>query len=293
MAGARLPLEARESRLIEGLRLNPRKSFAGRIRGERLSKTRGISIEFADYREYAEGDDLRHLDWNVLARLEHPVLRTYRDEEDLAVFLLLDASPSMEFGEPTKLRAASKIAAVVGLAALTGVDALYPQVLGQREMPLPALRSRASVARFAAWLSEVQIEPRGAISAGVRRFLSSSRRTGLCVIVSDGLDPELPAAIRLLASRGHEPALIQILAPEEASPDVEGDLRLIDAESNSSLEITATATVVRTYLENLRKHNDALTSAVVRYGGRVLRLSSDEALEETLRRMKREGWLVR
>lgn len=279
--------------MIEGLRLNPRKSFAGRVRGERLSKTRGISIEFADYREYAEGDDLRHLDWNVLARLEHPVLRTYRDEEDLAVFVLLDASPSMEFGEPTKLHTASKIAAAIGLAALTGVDALCPLVVGQRDKPIPALRSRASIARFAAWLSEVGVEQRGTVSAGVRKFLATSRRTGLCVLISDGLDPELPSAIRLLASRGHEPALLQVLAPEEARPDVEGDLRLLDAEGNSTLEITATATVVRTYLENLRKHNEALSSAVLRYGGRTLRLTSDEPLEETLRRMKREGWLVR
>src|SRR6476619_4360431 len=84
------PLEARDFRVLEGLRLMPRKSFGGRVRGERLTKKKGISIEFADYREYTDGDDLRHLDWNVLARLGVPVTKTYRDEEDLAVHVLVD-----------------------------------------------------------------------------------------------------------------------------------------------------------------------------------------------------------
>src|SRR5690348_18424364 len=108
-----LVLEPKEFRLLEGLRLNPRKSFGGKVRGERLTKKKGISIEFADYRDYAEGDDLRHLDWNVLARLDSPIMKTYRDEEDLAVHLLVDGSASMEFGEPTKLEGAKRIAAAM------------------------------------------------------------------------------------------------------------------------------------------------------------------------------------
>ncbi|MEZ5163391.1 MAG: DUF58 domain-containing protein [Fimbriimonadaceae bacterium] len=94
-----LILSPREFRLLEGVRLNPRKSFLGRVRGERVTKRTGISIEFADYRDYTEGDDLRHLDWNVLARLDTPIVKTYQDEEDLAVHLLVDLSPSMNFGD--------------------------------------------------------------------------------------------------------------------------------------------------------------------------------------------------
>ena len=135
-------LEPREFRVLEGLRFNPRKAFAGRIRGERLTRKKGISIEFSDYRDYAEGDDLRHLDWNVLARLEAPIMKTYRDEEDLAVHLLVDGSPSMEFGEPTKAQAANKLATALGFLGLAGGDAVYLKRLGVREAPLPALRGR-------------------------------------------------------------------------------------------------------------------------------------------------------
>src|SRR5690242_7545435 len=119
-----LLLDSREFRLLEGLRLNPKKSFTGRIRGERLTKKKGISIEFSDYRDYTEGDDLRHLDWNVLARLETPIMKTYRDEEDLAVHMLLDGSASMDFGEPTKFEAAQRMAAAFGYVGLCAGDAV-------------------------------------------------------------------------------------------------------------------------------------------------------------------------
>src|SRR3954462_1112722 len=126
-------LESGDFRVLEGLRLLPRKSFGGRVRGERLTKKKGISIEFADYREYTDGDDLRHLDWNVLARLGVPVTKTYRDEEDLAVHVLIDTSPSMSFGEPCKLDCAKKYACALGFLGLAGGDAVYPRALGIRE----------------------------------------------------------------------------------------------------------------------------------------------------------------
>ena len=108
-----LILSPTEFRILEGMRLAPKRSFHGRIRGERLTRRKGISIEFADYRDYSEGDDLRHLDWNVLARLETPVMKTYQDEEDLAVYLVVDATGSMSFGEPSKLVFAKKLAAAL------------------------------------------------------------------------------------------------------------------------------------------------------------------------------------
>src|SRR6476619_6851703 len=133
-------LEPRDFRVLEGLRLVPRKSFGGRVRGERLTKKKGISIEFADYREYTDGDDLRHLDWNVLARLNTPVTKTYQDEEDLAVHVLIDVSPSMDFGEPTKFECAKRYACALAFLGLAGGDAIYTRAIGARERPLPALR---------------------------------------------------------------------------------------------------------------------------------------------------------
>lgn len=289
-------MSPQEFRLLEGLRLNPRKSFAGRVRGERTTQKRGISIEFADHREYVEGDDLRHLDWNVLARLDTPTMKTYRDEEDLAVHLLVDSSPSMTFGEPTKLSAAMRWAAALGLVALAGGDAVYPHALGRREGASAPWRGRASYPRLARWLTEIATDstPDRSLAASVLAFAGSSSRTGLAILLTDGLDRDLPQALRALASRGHEILLVQVLSDEEIDPDLEGDLRLIDVESEGTVEITVNGLALREYRRRLDAHNASLAEAVRRGGGRATLLTNHDTLESLLRGdAKREGWLVR
>lgn len=288
-----LVLEPRAFRLLEGLRIAPRKPQPGRVRGERLTRRAGLSIEFADYRDYAEGDDLRHLDWNVLARLDSPVMRTYRDEEDLAVHILLDHSPSMEFGEPTKVSVARDLAAALGYVGLLGGDALTPVWLGRREPPLTALRGRAAYGRFAAWLARASGDdaPTG-LAASLRAFAASRARPGVAIVLSDGLDPEAPAALRALVGRGHEVWAIQILSDLDLDPDLEGDLRLIDGEGGTPTEITANSGTMRAYRDNLARHNEALATAAKRGGGRYSLYRTDTPLEVFVRdTLKREGWV--
>ena len=288
-----LLLEPRAFRLLEGLRLTPRKSAPGRVRGERLTRRAGLSIEFADYREYAEGDDLRHLDWNVLARLDVPVMRTYRDEEDLAVHILLDESPSMAFGEPTKGRAARDLAAALGYVGLLGGDAVTPVRLGRREPPPAALRGRAAYGRYAAWLGrEIPSDAPQGLAAALRAFAASRARTGVAIILSDGLDADAPAALRTLVGRGHEVWMVQVLSDLDLDPDLEGDLRLIDGEGGTPTEITANSATLRAYRENLLRHNETLAQASLRGGGRYALVRSGTALESVLREtLKRGGWV--
>ena len=288
-----LILDSREFRLLDGLHLNPKKSFTGRVRGERLTKKKGISIEFSDYRDYAEGDDLRHLDWNVLARLDSPIMKTYRDEEDLAVHLLIDCSASMDFGEPTKFSAAKRIAAAIGYVALCGGDAVFPRLLGVRRPPMAALRSRSNFPRLVHVIQEATSEGQEGLSASVRSFAHASVRAGLAVVVSDGLDPEAATAIRVLGGRGHEVFFIQILSDIELDPDLEGDLRLLDAESGSPVEITANGMVLREYRDNLAKHNAAIREAVLRLGGRHALVRATDPLELTVKQVfRRQGWVA-
>jgi uncharacterized protein (DUF58 family) len=287
-------LDPREFRVLEGLRFSPRKSFTGKIRGERLTKKKGISIEFSDYRDYAEGDDLRHLDWNVLARLETPIMKTYRDEEDLAVHLLVDSSASMEFGEPMKSETAAKLATALGFMALAGGDALYPRRLGVKEAPLPALRGRSSFVRLNSWLSNSPpaLDEGPMLATLLRSFANSSSRTGVVVLITDAMDPEITSAVRALGGRGHELYVLQVLSDVELDPDLEGDLRLLDAEGMSKVEITANSFALKSYRENLKKHNDALRDAVLRVGGRYALVNSKSSVEKVVRDvLKREGWI--
>lgn len=287
-------LEPREFRLLEGLRFNPRKSFTGKIRGERLTKKKGISIEFSDYREYSEGDDLRHLDWNVLARLESPIMKTYRDEEDLAVHLLIDASDSMSFGEPAKQATADHLATALGYVGLAAGDALYPRRIGVRENPMAALRGRSSIVRLNAFLTSTKGEakPELSLSNTLKSFANSSARTGLVILLSDGMDPQIEGAIRTIGGRGHELWFIQILCDIELDPDLEGDLRLLDAEGDARVEITANSYALRTYQDNLRRHNAMIRDAVLRIGGRFALVNSAASIESIVRdTLKREGWV--
>ncbi|MBN9502413.1 MAG: hypothetical protein BGO01_12785 [Armatimonadetes bacterium 55-13] len=292
---AAMGLEPREFRLLDGLRLNPRKSFTGKIRGERLTQRKGISIEFSDYRDYTDGDDLRHLDWNVLARLETPIMKTYRDEEDLAVHLMIDASVSMDFGEPTKFSTAQKLACALGYIGLSAGDAIYPRLLGPRRPPTPALRGRSSYPRLVKWadFEIMEGEPSTGLSASLRQFANSSARTGLVILLSDGLDPEAASALRVLGGRGHEVLFLQILSDIELDPDLEGDLRLLDCEGSGTVEITANGFALKEYRENLEKHNAAIRDTLLRVGGRYALIDSKAGLDYVLKDvLKREGWVL-
>jgi uncharacterized protein (DUF58 family) len=287
-------LNPKDFRVLEGMRLLPRKSFGGRVRGERLTKKKGISIEFADYREYTDGDDLRHLDWNVLARLDVPVTKTYQDEEDLAVHVLLDVSPSMTFGEPSKLFCAKKFGCALGFLGLAGGDAVYPRALGARERQLPALRGRASFSRLTRWAEQLESpsDQGSPLSSALRQFASASVRAGLVILLSDGLDPEITTALRIVAGRGHEVLFLQVLSQVELDPDLEGDLRLVDGEGGAPAEITANGSVLKEYMDRLRTHNDSLRDTVLRVGGRYALVRPDEDFDTVLSHtLKRQRWI--
>lgn len=287
-------LDSREFRLLEGLRLNPRKSAPGAVRGERLTRRKGISIEFADYRDYTDGDDLRHLDWNVLARLGTPIIRTYQDEQDLAVHLLLDCSASMDFGTPTKFEQARRLACAIGYIALTGTDAVFPRAIGKREAPLQAMRGRAAYHRLAPWCLACEPTHSGGLGVGLREFAAGSARAGLGVLLTDGLDPDIGAALRVLAGRRHEVALVQILSAEELDPDIEGDLRLLDSESCAAVEVTAHSQTLREYRRRLDEHCEKVREECRRIGGRYLLVRADEPLDAIIgNKLSREGWVTR
>ena len=116
---------------LEKMELVSRKIFRGRMKGERRSRRKGQSVEFADFRSYVPGDDLRFIDWNTYARLERLFLKMFLEEEDLHFYAVVDASPSMDFGVPTKLLYAKQLAAALGFVALVRGDRVRIQTLGR------------------------------------------------------------------------------------------------------------------------------------------------------------------
>ncbi len=282
-------LDAQLLARLERLRFKPRRIHAGTLRGERLSKRKGISIEFADFRPYAIGDDTRHLDWKILARLDRPIVKTYRDETELPVYLLLDASASMQFGNPPKWQLAIQLSAALGYIALCGGDALFTIALPQSDFRTVPLRGKGMFPNLLRWLKGLSPNGKG-LAESLQQFARADFPKGLAILLTDGLDENFPAALHQVAYRGHEILLMQILSDAELEPALEGDLRLLDCETEDAVEITATLSVIREYQRRLTEFCQQLSDICRRAGGWYLRLTSEASLHDVLfRHLRRVG----
>ncbi|MBX3362650.1 MAG: DUF58 domain-containing protein [Phycisphaeraceae bacterium] len=274
---------------LDRVDLLSRKVFGGKLPGERRSRRRGRSVEFDDFRPYVPGDDLRHIDWNVLARLERLVIKLFREDEDLALYLVVDASASMNAGEPSKLLAAHRMAMALGYVGLVNrarvIAASYGADADGRARVMRALRGRPSIERLGEFLLQSAREGtargvggglgvgRGAAPAAetferaMRTIARSRSGRGVVVLISDMLLPleGASAGLSYLAgSAGFESFVIQTLSPGEIEPQtmvekgLVGDLRLMDAESGRAAEVTITGDVIRRYKRNFEAHQEGL-----------------------------------
>lgn len=265
-------------RALEQFQMLAARRAKSSARGERRSRARGQSVEFADYRNYVPGDDFRYLDWNLYGRLERLFLKLYEEERELPVCIFLDASESMTFGEPRKFDFARQVAAAVGYVALSGFDRVsvmpFPDLplvdgrIPQDRMPeaaaraaLRLVRGKRSAFSFFQNLSGITAGGAAALNDALKRGALQARHSGLAVVISDFLDPEgYEPGLKALIGRGFQIDLIQVLAPEELAPGGFGDLRLVDAETGAVQEVTfgryrlkAYQQAVQNYIQKLRE----------------------------------------
>jgi uncharacterized protein (DUF58 family) len=238
---------------LEQLELVSRKIFVGRMKGERKSKRRGSSVEFAEHRNYTVGDDLRHIDWNVYGRLDKLFLKLFLEEEDLHVYTVLDTSLSMDFGSPTKLRYGKQVAAALAFIGLVNHDRVLVDTFSARlEQGLHGIRGRSQMWRVVQYLEQLQPTGTGDLTAAAREFAIRHAGKGVVVVISDFLDKRgYQEALRYLLARNMDIYVIQVLAREEVEPELVGDLRLVDAEDGDSAEITISAPLLKRYKDTL------------------------------------------
>jgi uncharacterized protein (DUF58 family) len=240
---------------LERLALASKRTFRGRVKGERKSPHRGSSVEFVDYRPYGVGDDLRYVDWNIYGRLDRLYLKLFVDEKDLCLHLLLDASSSMDVGKPTKLHYATRLAAALGFVALVNYERVGVGIVRDRmtEGWSPA-RGRAQVLPLLGFLGALRPGGVTALSDGLTSYVRASREAGLAVLISDLLDPlGYAAGVRALLERRFDVHVVHLLAPEELNPSLTGDLRLKDAETGEVRELTLDAEALRGYRRRLHQ----------------------------------------
>ncbi|MBY0513638.1 MAG: DUF58 domain-containing protein [Gemmataceae bacterium] len=296
MTDAREPLLSPDVlRRLEALELVSRRVRAGRMRGDRLSRRKGRGSEFADFRPYAAGDDLRFLDWALFARLERLFLRLFLEEEDLHVHLLVDLSGSMATGSPPKLLYATRVAAALGFVGLVNLDRVA--VTGFTDRPLarsPVFRGRPSLPRLLAFLDGLTAGGPGDLSAALKRISLTLTGRGVVILVSDFLDKGGVAdGLRFLSARHVDVCGIQVLAPEELDPDLAGDVKLTDVEDGDEAELTVTGPVLARYRAALAAFRGQLHGEFTRRGLTFLTTSTAVPFDRLVLNVLRGRGLVR
>jgi uncharacterized protein (DUF58 family) len=238
---------------LERLSLLSRRTFRGSVKGERRSPRRGHSVEFADYRAYGHGDDLRYVDWNIYGRLDRLHVKLFVDEEDLCIHLLVDASASMGFGAPSKLNFAVRLAAALGFVGLVNFERVGLGILRERVAEgWPPTRGRGHVLPMMDFLAKVEPAGTTSIDEGLANYAQRVREPGLVVLVSDLLDPNgYERGVRALLERRFDVHLVHLLDPEEMNPTLGGDLRLTDSETGEIRELTVDSEALRDYRTRL------------------------------------------
>jgi uncharacterized protein (DUF58 family) len=275
------------SLLRRRLRIDVRSGGAG----ERVARRRGGSAEFQEHRPYAPGDDLRRIDWLAFARSGVPVVKTFRAEEDVVLRLLVDASASLDFGNPRKIEVSRRIAAALAYVALSDSERVQVLVTGDDTTRGLAVvgeprRGRGALHRVLTELSHIEAKGRASLPAALRGVSERALRPGLLVVLSDFFDAgSVVEELSRLRAQGHALALVQVLSRMELEPDFAGDLGLVDSETETELEVTMDAAAIESYLARLAGLVEELRAAARRLGGTYVRAVTDEPLEAPVRRI--------
>ncbi|MCS7070685.1 MAG: DUF58 domain-containing protein [Anaerolinea sp.] len=282
-------------RKLEQLMLSASRVRAGAFKGERRSNKRGTSIEFADYRDYAPGDDLRRLDWNIYARLQRPLTKLYEDEEDLAVHLLIDASASMNYpvvagdGSPVdpdahKFTFAQRLAAGIGYISLLSNDRFSAAALAAGDVVRfgPA-RGRGYGVRLLTYINALKAGGALALTAALKRYATGVKEAALVLLISDlfSVDGWVDGITALQAS-GCEIVLIHTLAAAELEPPLAGDLRLIDCETGATQDVSLDAGLRDQYRRRVDAWRGEIRSECARRGVHYVPVITSAAWEKVI-----------
>ena len=279
------------------------RSFRSKFRGERRSRNRGIGMEFADYRAYEPGDDLRHVDWNIYARLDRLFIKLFHTDEALPLTLLIDNSNSMDFGAPTKLMCVKQVAAALGYIALAHADSVTVYTCAERLFPiLPFISSKSQFPRLTKVLEAITGAGQTRLTECLKQFPMYQRHAGRVVILSDFLDPSGYAdALKLLSGHGFTITAIHVVNPEETDPQIhlentptDGDWLVEDAETGETKAVTINAETLAQYRNQQQAFCEKLQRFCADRGAGYIQLKSDIPIESfILQELHRAGFIRR
>ena len=280
---------------LEYLHIVSRKVFAGRARAERRTRKVGSGIEFADYRDYAPGDDLRLVDWNIYSRMDKLVLRLFEEEEDLYIYLLIDVSDSMSMGDPPKVHYAMQVAAALCYVGLANLDRVCLVTLGDGlKDRLPPARGKGRIFKVFDFLRSAETGGETDLASSLRSFVHQNKRRGLAVLISDFYDPDgYVDALNMLRYNHFEPFAIQVFDEAEVRPRLKGDLLLIDCETGDRREITISPRMLDAYVREHERYCQQLAEFCTCRQVPFFRSPTAVPFDELILRVFRRGGFLR
>ena len=277
---------------LEYLSLVSRRVFRGQLLAQRRTMQLGGGIEFADHREYTPGDDFRYLDWNVFARHDELLLKRFQEEEDLHVYILLDCSRSMGFGEPAKFDYARQVAAALAYIALADLDRVSLIAFADRIVSeFPLTRGKGRILSLLKFLEGLEVrDGLTDLARSAENFVRRSQRRGLAVVVSDLFDPGgYERGLDVLRHHRYEPHVVQVFDRRELDPGMKGDVELLDVESGSVEKVTVTERNLRQYRRIFEAFLESVRAYCTKYGVGGTRSTTDVPFDELILRMMREA----
>lgn len=256
-------------RRLEQLQVVSRRMATGRMRGERRSKKRGYSTDFADYRNYVVGDDTRYLDWKIYARLEKLFLKLFLEEEDLQVFILLDGSMSMDYGDPNKLWYAKQVTAALAYTCLCKMDSVTVHCFGDGlESSWGPKRGKQNAMHLFDFLENAGPFETTDFTEAMRVFSQSTKTRGIVILISDFYDFNgYEEGLRMLFGRNFETFALHLMAPSELEPDLTGDVKLVDSEFGFTTDVSLGKHLLESYKQTLNTFSSGIRSYIQSRGG--------------------------
>ncbi|MDP2856489.1 MAG: DUF58 domain-containing protein [Bacillota bacterium] len=285
-----------------------RRMKAGRSQGTRRSPKKGSSVEFADFRNYTRGDDLKRVDWNAYARLDRLFIKLFIEEQDVTLHVLVDESRSMRHDDAAKFTLGCQVAAALGYVALSnydraaagflteGLDCYYGPVTGKPSWRglwsfvgerMDALEAQAARAEQPAPPSLTDLD------RALGQFASRRPVEGVTMVVSDLFCKGYQAGVRALQAAGQEVALLHVMSPQETAPGLSGELKLIDSETRSAREVSITPSLLRAYAQKVEAYSESVRQFCVSRGATYVRIRSDEPAGQFISSGLRAAGLVR
>jgi uncharacterized protein (DUF58 family) len=280
---------------LDSLDVLSRKILQGKLQGERRSKRRGQSVEFADHRPYVVGDDLRFVDWNIYGRLDQLFLKLFLEEQDLTVHLAIDASASMSFGEPAKELFIKKLAAALAYISLVNNNRVTISAFADGlKTQLANMRGRNYLPQMAEMLLTLGSEGLSHFDGAARQIAAGRIGSGIMIVLSDFLFKEgFDTGLRRLMARQYDLYVIQVLSPQELSPEISGDLKLVDIEDADAAEITVSGALLKYYKRTLTAYCNELKDFCTRRGATYVLVNSGDPVESLVLNYLRRIRLLR